>query len=369
MSNSDLFIGLISGTSIDGVDAALVTIEQNCPKLIETYFHEFDDSVREKILSLCSGPEITLRQLGEADVEIGRIFADATNDLLKRANITSKNVCAIGSHGQTIWHQPDGPHPFSLQIGDPNMIAEVTGITTVADFRQRDLTAGGQGAPLAPLLHRNCFRGEKDRVVVNIGGISNMTALGKGDNCFAFDTGPGNVLMDYWTNKHHAHTFDANGEWAKSGKTNAELLDLLLEEAYFDLPGPKSTGRDLFNGTWLEQKLRLAPAVTEEDVQATLLQFTVNTIATPIKNTTKAQEVYVCGGGANNNYLMNCLGDALPEYEVATTSKLGIDPDWVEAIAFAWMASETISGRRIDTTAFTGAKSPVILGGIYQAGE
>ena len=369
MSNSDLFIGLISGTSIDGVDAALVTIEQNCPKLIETYFHEFDDSVREKILSLCSGPEITLRQLGEADVEIGRIFADATNDLLKRANITSKNVCAIGSHGQTIWHQPDGPHPFSLQIGDPNTIAEVTGITTVADFRQRDLTAGGQGAPLAPLLHHNCFRGEKDRVVVNIGGISNMTALGKGDNCFAFDTGPGNVLMDYWTHKHHAHTFDANGEWAKSGKTNAELLDLLLEEAYFDLPGPKSTGRDLFNGTWLEQKLRLAPSVTEEDVQATLLQFTVNTIATPIKNTTKAQEVYVCGGGANNNYLMNCLGDALPEYEVATTSKLGIDPDWVEAIAFAWMASETISGRRIDTTAFTGAKSPVILGGIYQAGE
>ncbi len=226
MTTCDQFIGLISGTSVDGVDAVLVTFSENRPQLIETHFHEFDSTVREKILFLSRGSEITLKQLGEADVEIGRLFADATNSLLERANISAKSICAIGSHGQTIWHQPNGQIPFSMQIGDPNTIAELTGITTIADFRQRDLSAHGQGAPLAPLLHRNCFQGDKDRVIVNIGGISNITALTRQGNNFAFDTGPGNVLMDYWIHKHHLQTFDVNGEWAKSGKVDSELLDV-----------------------------------------------------------------------------------------------------------------------------------------------
>jgi len=367
MTTCDQFIGLISGTSVDGVDAVLVTFSENRPQLIETHFHEFDSTVREKILFLSRGSEITLKQLGEADVEIGRLFADATNSLLGRANISAKSICAIGSHGQTIWHQPNGQIPFSMQIGDPNTIAELTGITTIADFRQRDLSAHGQGAPLAPLLHRNCFQGDKDRVIVNIGGISNITALTRQGNNFAFDTGPGNVLMDYWIHKHHLQTFDVNGEWAKSGKVDSELLDVLKEEPYFDLPHPKSTGRELFNGSWLEKKLSPRPTIPQEDVQATLLAFTVETIKSSLQKVTEAQQIFVCGGGANNNYLMNCLAEALPEYEVSTTSRLGIDPDWVEATAFAWMASETIAGRSLDTTAFTGAKSSVILGGIYQA--
>jgi anhydro-N-acetylmuramic acid kinase len=367
MTICDQFIGLISGTSVDGVDAVLVTFSENRPQLIETHFQEFDSTVREKTLFLSRGSEITLKQLGEADIEIGRLFADATNALLKRANISAESICAIGSHGQTIWHQPDGLIPFSIQIGDPNTIAELTGITTVADFRRRDLSARGQGAPLAPLLHQNCFQGDKDRVIVNIGGISNITVLTCQGNNFAFDTGPGNVLMDYWIHKHHSQTFDVNGEWARSGKVNSDLLDVLKKETYFDLPHPKSTGRELFNGSWLEKKLPPMPIIPEEDVQATLLAFTVKTIESSIKKVTEAQQIFVCGGGAHNNYLMKCLAEALSEHEVSTTSRLGIDPDWVEATAFAWMASETIAGRRIDTTAFTGAKSSVILGGIYQA--
>ena len=256
MVTTDYFIGLISGTSVDGIDCALVEFTHDKPQLVVTHFATIDPALREKILILCAGTGIDLKIYGQVDVEIGRSFAIATNELLDKASITAGTVKAIGSHGQTVYHQPVGEFPFTLQLGDPNTIAQLTGITTVADFRRRDMAVGGEGAPLAPLMHRNCFQSAtEDRVVVNIGGISNITVLNKGGQCVAFDTGPGNVLMDYWIHKCKQLTIDNNGDWARTGEVNQELLELLLQEKYFSLSSPKSTGRELFNGHWLENKL------------------------------------------------------------------------------------------------------------------
>ncbi|MDP6537086.1 MAG: anhydro-N-acetylmuramic acid kinase [Gammaproteobacteria bacterium] len=367
MADTDLYIGLISGTSVDGVDCALVQFDGDQPSLIDTLFLELDQSLRELILQLCSGESLTLTSLGEADTRVGRIFAEAVKALLEKVSIEPSSIKAIGSHGQTIWHQPLGDFPFTTQIGDPNIIAERTGIQTVADFRRRDMAAGGQGAPLAPLLHRNCFRAELDRVVINIGGISNITVLPAAGPCLAFDTGPGNVLMDYWIDKNCGRAFDENGEWAKTGVVNTELLPALLAEDYFGKPHPKSTGRELFNGTWLEEKLRTMEAITAVDVQRTLAELTAVTITNAIDNISSPQQVFVCGGGAHNNFLMERLDELLDNCEVASTSKLGMDPDWVEAIAFAWLAKMAIERQAVDTAEFTGANDPVKLGGIYQA--
>ncbi len=371
MGASDYYIGLISGTSIDGVDCALVQFENEQPKLIETHFKASDPNLRQDILRLCSGNETDLELLGNADVAIGREFAQTVNELLEKQEVKKSAIRAIGSHGQTVFHHPSGNTPFSLQIGDPNSIAYLTGITTVADFRRRDMAAGGQGAPLAPLLHRNCFQSTStDRVVLNVGGIANITVLNKNGTCCAFDTGPANVLMDYWIEKNHHQTFDKNGDWAASGSVSQALLKLLLDEKYFSQPIPKSTGRELFNGLWLEAKIQeLGQEISAVDVQATLLRFTIDSIVAEIRKTAEPTEVYVCGGGAHNGAFMSDLQARLRECNcnVAPSSSLGIDPDWVEAIAFAWMARETIEGRSIDTTAFTGASQAVILGGIYRA--
>lgn len=369
MSTIDYYIGLISGTSIDGVDCALVQFENEQPHLRATHFKPSGAALREKILRLCEGTQIDLELYGQTDVEIGRVFAAATNELLEKAAVEKSAVRAIGSHGQTVYHHPLGEHPFTLQLGDPNSIAALTGITTIADFRRRDMAAGGQGAPLAPLLHRNCFAStENNRVVLNLGGIANITVLNKDGSCCAFDTGPANVLMDYWIEKHKQQTFDENGDWARSGKINQGLLELLLDENYFSKPIPKSTGRELFNGNWLLGKLQqYGETVALGDVQATLLELTVATVVAEINRRSSPRQVYVCGGGAHNSALMEGLQRSLVDCAVETSSVLGIDPDWVEAIAFAWMAKQTSEGRPIDTSAFTGATAAVILGGIYQA--
>lgn len=369
MSDSSYYIGLISGTSVDGVDCALVQFENEQPKLIATHFKKSDPNLRKDILRLCSASEIDLELLGNTDVSIGREFAVTVNQLLEKQEIKKSEIRAIGSHGQTVYHHPAGNTPFSLQIGDPNSIAYLTGITTVADFRRRDMAAGGQGAPLAPLLHRNCFQSSSaDRVVLNVGGIANITVLNKDGTCCAFDTGPANVLMDYWIEKNRQQAFDKNGDWAAGGTVNQSLLKLLLDEKYFSQAIPKSTGRELFNGIWLEEKLQmLGQEINAIDVQATLLQFTIDSIVAEIRKTAEPSEVYVCGGGAHNSAFMSGLQTRLQDCNVASSSSLGIDPDWVEAIAFAWMARETIEGRSIDTSAFTGAKQAVILGGVYKA--
>lgn len=369
MTTSDYYIGLISGTSIDGVDCALVQFENEQPQLQATHFKPCDAALREKILRLCEGRQIDLELYGQTDVEIGQVFATATKELLEKAAMDKSAIRAIGSHGQTVYHHPLGNHPFTLQLGDPNSIAALTGITTVADFRRRDMAAGGQGAPLAPLLHRNCFGSSShDRVVLNVGGISNITVLNQDGSCCAFDTGPANVLMDYWIEKHKQKTFDKNGDWARTGKIDQALLKLLLDEDYFSKSIPKSTGRELFNGNWLQGKLQQhGEAVATEDVQATLLELTISTVVTEIKRVASPQQLYVCGGGAHNSALMEGLQQAFADCTVETSSAAGIDPDWVEAIAFAWMAKQTIEGHPIDTSAFTGATVAAILGGIYQA--
>lgn len=358
----------MSGTSVDGVDCALVQFDKDQPKLVATHSEAIDPQLKADILTLCSGKNINLELYGNTDVAIGRLFAKAATAILAKENINRSAVRAIGSHGQTVFHHPAGTTPFSLQIGDPNSIAQLSGITTVADFRRRDMAAGGEGAPLAPLLHRKCFQSAStDRVVLNVGGIANITVLNKDGTCLAFDTGPANVLMDYWIGKHQQKSFDKNGDWAASGTVIQPLLKILLDEPYFARAAPKSTGRELFNGPWLEAKLhRHGQEIALADAQATLLRFTIDSIVAEIRKTANPTEVYVCGGGAHNNAFMAGLQARLRDCNVHSTAKLGIDPDWVEAIAFAWMAKQTMEGRAIDTTPFTGAKQPTILGGIYK---
>lgn len=367
--HSEYYIGLISGTSIDGVDCVLVEFSEEQPTLIASHFSPTPSALKERTLQLCQGSNIDLQLFGQIDVELGRVFAEGVAALLAKAGVDASEVKAIGSHGQTVWHQPHGEFPFTLQIADPNVIAQQTGITTIGDMRRRDVAAGGQGAPIAPLLHRNCFSSEtENRIILNVGGFSNITLLETNGSCAAFDTGPGNVLMDYWIAKHRNEIFDADGNWARSGIANAALLEQLLDEGYFQLPHPKSTGRELFNGPWLENKLQQFGNETDpSDVQATLLKFTVKTIAADISKLISPDKIYVCGGGAHNGALMDKLQQEFTEAEVASTAGVGIAPDWVEAIAFAWMAKQTLAGIAIDTSAFTGATEPVILGGIYQA--
>tara|TARA_B110000858_G_scaffold166048_1_gene193064 strand:- start:22070 stop:23149 length:1080 start_codon:yes stop_codon:yes gene_type:complete len=359
----------MSGTSIDAVDCALVQFIDDQPKLIASHSEPIESGLREDILQLCSGKNIDLELYGNTDVAIGQLFARAALTLLENKGIERTAIRAIGSHGQTVFHHPQGDTRFSLQIGDPNSIAQLTGITTIADFRRRDMAAGGEGAPLAPLLHRNCFRSAStDRVVLNVGGIANISVLNKDGTCLAFDTGPANVLMDYWITKHQQKNYDKNGDWAASGNIVQPLLKLLLDESYFSKAAPKSTGRELFNGLWLEEKLhKLGQELEIADVQATLLRFTIDSIVNEIRKTSQPTEVYVCGGGTHNNAFMVGLQDRLRDCNVLSTANLGIDPDWVEAIAFAWMAKQTSEGRSIDTTAFTGAAKATVLGGVYKA--
>lgn len=369
MATSDYYIGLMSGTSVDGVDCALVQFDGDQPKLVATHSEPINPELRADILHLCVGKNIDLALYGTTDVAIGQLFARAALALLESADIKRTAIRAIGSHGQTVFHHPQGDTRFSLQIGDPNSIAQHSGITTIADFRRRDMAAGGEGAPLAPLLHRNCFQSAStDRVVLNVGGIANITVLNKDGTCLAFDTGPANVLMDYWIAKHQQKNYDKNGDWAASGNVIQPLLKLLLDEPYFARPTPKSTGRELFNGPWLEEKLhKLGQELAIADIQATLLRFTIDSIVGEIRKSAVPTEVYVCGGGAHNNAFMAGLQARLRDCNVLSTAKLGIDPDWVEAIAFAWMAKQTIEGRTIDTTPFTGAAQATVLGGIYKA--
>ena len=367
MAENELYIGLISGTSVDGVDSVLVNFQQDTPELIASHSHPFEDPLRKSIMALCLGKDIRLSELGQTHIQLGKMFADAANAVLNIAGVGPKAVTAIGSHGQTVWHEPGTSNPFTLQLADANTIVQRTGITTVTDIRGRDISAGGQGAPLAPLLHQQIFASSNEnRAIINIGGISNITCLRQGFNPIAFDAGPGNVLMDFWIDKHQQKKYDEGGVWASSGTVHNELLQLCRNERFFSKALPKSTGRELFNGTWLENKLaQCQGAIQPRDVQATLLQLTVDTIVDALDPI--CQSLFICGGGAHNLALMQGLAQARPNCTVASTLTLGFDPDWVEAIAFAWIARETCAGRKIDTSGFTGASAAVMLGGIYRA--
>ena len=344
------------------------------PSLVASHSHTIPDGIKSRIAELCSPQTLSPRLseidcYGELHIQLGQLFADACLALLETANIPSEDVLAIGNHGQTIRHRPNGSFPFSLQIADPSTIAQRTGITTVADFRLRDMAVGGQGAPLVPAFHQAVFHSDKiNRIILNIGGIANITVLEKNNSekVLGFDTGPGNTLMDQWIKKINGEAYDKEGAWAKSGTTNTELLNKLLAHPYLSAPAPKSTGRETFNLNWLNSILSKSDELKPEDIQRTLLEFTSNSIAQSIKNlSVKNGEVLVCGGGSHNCFLMASLAKHLPEFSISTTASAGYPPDWIEAMAFAWLAKQTLNHLPGNLPNVTGAKSQVILGGIY----
>ncbi len=373
MPSEQLYIGLMSGTSADAIDAALVDLSDSAT-LIAHHSQKLTPELRQRIHKLCTPGDDEIDQMGMLDVELGQHFAQTTLQLLQKTNLAASDIVAIGSHGQTIRHRPPSScsQAFTLQIGDPNTIAELTGITTVADFRRRDMAAAGQGAPLVPAFHRAIFQSHKaDRAIVNIGGMANITWLPKdlSDAVIGFDTGPGNVLMDGWILAHCQQPYDQNGAWAASGTPIAALLDELLLHPFFAQQPPKSTGRESFNHTWLETTLeKLGKTFDPADIQATLLELTARSIAQCLNGMSDGyKEVYICGGGAYNSQLMLRLSALINNGELASTETLGIAPEWIEAMAFAWLAQQTLQHKPGNLRAVTGARRDVILGGVYIA--
>lgn len=367
---STLYVGLISGTSVDAVDCAAVEFAGAAPRLIATHSHPLPPQLRQELLDVAQGGAVALEHLGGLDTAVGRLFAKGAQTLLTNHGIAPEHVAAIGSHGQTIYHHPVGPLPFTLQLGDPSTIAERTGITTVADFRRRDMAAGGQGAPLVPAFHAALFRTTAHtRAVLNIGGIANLSILPADPELpvTGFDTGPGNCLMDTWANRTIGEPFDRDGAWGATGTPDPGLLATLLTDPYFAAQPPKSSGREYFHLAWLERILSgLPPEGEAANLQATLRQLTVTSIAEELqRHAPTVRELLVCGGGAHNGHLLADLQQALPQVRVTTTSEFGIHVDWVEAAAFAWLARQTLRGEPGNLPAVTGAHAPVVLGGIY----
>lgn len=376
MSRAGLYVGLMSGTSLDSIDAALIRIDGASANLIASHTKPLASGLRQQLLALAEGYSTTLEELGEADREIAVHFAEAVQELLTRAGIPAEDVVAIGSHGQTVRHRPcrgGSGRGFTLQIGDPNTIAEMTGICTVADFRRRDVAAGGQGAPLVPAFHQAVFakRGV-DRVIANIGGMANVSLLpANGSIARGFDTGPGNALMDAWTTTHSGMPYDEDGLWARSGRVNDTLLTELLRHPFLHLAPPKSTGREDFNIEWLGKVIiDLALDISPRDVQATLLDYTAQTLAAGIIGSMpECTDVFLCGGGAKNSALVGRLSTLLGDRRVDTTAPLGVHPDWVEACAFAWLAHQALTMCPGNLPSVTGAARPVVLGGIYPGNQ
>ena len=368
---SDYYIGIMSGTSVDSIDVILADFSGKTPLLIQANSHAWPDNLSEEIRRASENQHrCTLQELGTLDAAIGEQFAAATLTTLKEASISTKQITAIGCHGQTIFHSPQGDFPFSMQIGDPNRIAEQTGITTIADFRRRDIAAGGQGAPLVPAFHQAVFHSsEKNRAILNIGGMANLTLLTtQQSQTTGFDTGPGNVLMDGWSRRHLNKPYDDEGNWAASGNLITDLLTDLLKHPFFKRSPPKSTGRDAFDIDWVDHVLTPTHHhLKAEDVARTLLELTARSVCDALALSTmeKPDQLLVCGGGAHNVLLMNTLRELLDTTAVTTTEDYGIHPDWVEATAFAWLAKQTLLHKPGNLPAVTGARRGVILGAIY----
>ena len=362
---SELYLGMISGTSIDGVDAVLVDFGDRSCRIIEAATTPFPPQLLARVRSIVEVPQTALRELGALDHAVGAFFAVCALDLITRAGVERDTVHAIGHHGQTIFHQPSGDEPFSMQIGDPNVVAAATGVCTVADFRRLDIAVGGQGAPLVPAFHSWCFGvASEARAVVNIGGIANITALQPSHPATGFDTGPGNTLLDLWVRRHRGADYDNEGAWAACGNVDATLLATLLTEPYFSATAPKSTGRELFNMQWLDAHLSRHSA-TPADVQATLAELTATTIIASIDRTlSECKQLIVCGGGAHNKDLMARLR-RLSGRSVDTTAAFGIAPDWVEGAAFAWLARARLRSEAGNVPTVTGARRLAVLGGVY----
>jgi len=368
MASAALYLGLISGTSADAIDAALVDFSDGPPRCLATSATAYAPALRAQILDLALARQTaSFDVVGELDVAIAEAFAAAADALIAKAGVDRDLIRAIGSHGQTLWHRPYAARPFTVQLGDPNVIAERLHITTVADFRRRDIAAGGQGAPLAPAFHAACFAAVNEaRAVLNLGGIANLTLLMPNAPVRGFDTGPASALMDAWCATHTGASFDQGGEFAASGRVDDALLQRMLADPYFALPAPKSTGRETFQLQWLQSHLRgdEAPA----DVQATLLQLTAHSVAQALhRECPQAARVIACGGGVHNPRLMQALRSLVAPMPLETTTDYAVDPDYVEAIAFAWLARETLEGRPGNLPEVTGARGARVIGAIYSA--
>ena len=366
-----LFIGLISGTSMDAVDAALVAFGGGGATIVATRSAPIPDGMKRELHALAQDPSGAAVRFWHADARLGSMFASAALDLLESAGVDAREVTAIGSHGQTVYHAPEATPPCTVQLGDPNVIAERTGITTVADFRRRDMAAGGEGAPLAPGFHRAMFSAPGvERGILNLGGIANLSVLAAdpGRPLLGFDTGPGNTLLDACARDRFGAGMDRDAAIASGGEVVPSLLAAFLAEPYFEREPPKSTGRELFNPEWLDARLAAHPAVEPRDLLRTLCDLTVETVALAIERfAPRTQEIYLCGGGARNPIIVSGLADRLAPIRVETTERLGVHPDSVEAVAFAWLAMRTLAGEPGNAPTVTGAVRETILGGIHPA--
>jgi anhydro-N-acetylmuramic acid kinase len=369
---ADFFIGLMSGTSMDGIDAALVDFTATCPDIISTHSHKYPAALHQQLEAALELKSPLDTDLTAIDAAIGEIFAAATNELLSKTGVVPENVIAIGSHGQTIRHEPDAPEPYSLQIGNPDIIAARTGIDVIADFRRADIEVGGQGAPLVPAFHQAVFASDtEDRVILNIGGIANITILTTDSTTpvSGFDTGPGNTLMDSWVRQHLQTAMDNNGDWAASGQVDHALLEDMLTDPYFLAAPPKSTGREYFNPDWLS-RYTAKSCTCANDIQATLCELTAQTIAMAIQaHAGSAERLIVCGGGVHNDYLMGRLAANMPGLAIESTTAYGVTPDWVEAAAFAWLAKQRLADMSGNIPAVTGATRAVSLGQLFKGRE
>lgn len=360
-----LFIGLMSGTSMDGVDAALVDVNTN--ELIAGITCPFTLRAKQGLEAIMTGEYSSLAEISQLNALIGREFAAAAEAVLKKAKVSASEVKGIGSHGQTICHDATAKIPYTWQMGCAHTIAEMTGLVVVADFRTRDLIIGGQGAPFAPIYHQVLFGEYSPLALVNIGGISNITYLLDDGSVVGHDVGPGNCLMDAWVKEHLNQGFDRGGAWAKTGRVIEPLLQTLLDDAYFHQLPPKSVGKEYFSNAWLRNFLNKDDA--PNDVQATLLALTAKAIANEVSRAPhQIGRLAVCGGGVHNERLMAVIASLLPSCDVVSTASLHVDPDYIEAMMFAWFASKTLAQTPLDLSPFTGSGKKAIYGAIYAAG-
>ena len=365
---AQLYIGIMSGTSLDGVDVALTEFAETRCKVLATHFLAYPAAIKSALLALHSPTENELEKTAIIANKLARLYAQAVNELLKENGLEAAQIKAIGCHGQTIRHRPE--LGFTLQIGNSALLAELTNIDVVSDFRSRDIAAGGHGAPLVPAFHQALFSDTKsasktkNRVILNIGGIANITYLAKTGEVIGFDSGPGNMLLDHWAKLKLDKDYDANGAWAATGVVHESFLAHMLAEPYFALLPPKSTGRDLFNDVWLQQHI-LYPHTRPQDIARTLVELTAHTIQQAIaQHCRDVDEIYLCGGGAHNSLLVQRLTHML-NVPIANTNQLGVDVDWVEAVAFAWLAKQTLENKPSNLPEVTGAQGLRILGAIY----
>ncbi len=365
--DKELYIGIMSGTSLDGIDVALVEVRDEHIQLIDHSDYPIPSIIKEQVLDICLGQQTNLKQIGTLDHQLGHLYADAVLALLEKTGHSKEQITAIGNHGQTVFHQPTGEAPFTTQLGDANIIATRTGITTIADFRRKDMALGGQGAPLVPAFHRSLFQSNaSSTVVLNIGGIANISVLRPDHPVIGYDTGPGNMLMDAWCHQHQGQPFDKDALFAQQGHIDTALLNALLQEPYLAQKAPKSTGRERFNLPWLEAILSNHNC-SAEDVQRTLCEYTAQTISLEVEKYSLGEkpQLLVCGGGTCNPLLMSRLKALLPAWSVDSTDSQGVDSQNMEAMAFAWLAYRRIHNQPSNLPEVTGASHPASLGVMY----